>query len=218
MIGRRNTRCGDLTYPTSPVIFRKVDQEFDNNVRFFNDWHFFHGDDSTRCSNQSEIANSSILSSAVYSSMEQHPEFGTTIRIQCKCRTVFVRFGAVGIFGDSGGSIASPKQSFSDSFLIFRNIYFISFPFLPWNFSFLGHVYLRLNITTGLGRGLRSQLSVQKSTMKNSVGQHVISVFDRHKEGHNEESPDLNATSSISMQWKAATCPDMDDKRWVERH
>ncbi|KAE8359369.1 hypothetical protein BDV27DRAFT_136299 [Aspergillus caelatus] len=107
--------------------------------------------------------------------------------------------GGCEIFGDSGGSSVFLGQ--------------VPF-FLPFSFSFLGLVYVRLNISTGLSRGLRSQLSVQNSTMENSVRQHVISVFDRHKEEDNEESPDLNATSSISMQWKAATCPDMDDKRW----
>lgn len=65
--------------------------------------------------------------------------------------------GGCGIFGDSGGSSASPGQNFSDSFLIFRNIYFTSFPFLPLNFSFLGHVYLRLNHLHGIR--LRAQIA-----------------------------------------------------------
>ena len=123
--------------------------------------------------------------------------------------------GGCGIFGDSGSSV-SPGQVFLGIlfFIQRKKIIFLSFPFLPLNFSFLGLVYVLLNISTGLSRGLRSQLSVQNSTMENSVRHHVISVFNRHKEEHNEESPDLNATSSISMQWKAATCPDMDDKRW----
>lgn len=153
--------------------------------------------------------------------MEQHPEFGTTIRshwIQCKCRTVFVRLGAVGSSVILVVVVRLQDKISQIPFLFFVIFILLLSLFCLWIFLSLVMSTCASTISTGLGRGLRSQLSVQKSTMKNSVRQHVISVFDRHKEGHNEESPDLNATSSISMQWKAATCPGMDDKRWVERH
>ncbi|KAE8156757.1 hypothetical protein BDV40DRAFT_280222 [Aspergillus tamarii] len=54
--------------------------------------------------------------------MKQHPGFGTTIRshwIQCKCRAVFVRLGAVGS-SVIVVVVCLQDKSFSESFFLFK--------------------------------------------------------------------------------------------------